>query len=147
MNSFTSYKMIDKLYKASQEGVKIDLIIRGINCLIPGVSGMSENIRAISIVDKFLEHTRMFIFANDGDPKVYISSADWMTRNIENRVEVGVPIYQTNLKNELIEVFALYWSEIRKRGFFHLSKTTPIEEIKRPLFVRNLPFTSIIKIN
>ncbi len=118
MNSFTSYKMIDKLYKASQEGVKIDLIIRGINCLIPGVSGMSENIRAISIVDKFLEHTRMFIFANDGDPKVYISSADWMTRNIENRVEVGVPIYQTNLKNELIEVFALYWSDNQKARVF-----------------------------
>ena len=118
MNSFTSYKMIDKLYKASQEGVKIDLIIRGINCLIPGVSGMSENIRAISIVDKFLEHTRMFIFANDGDPKVYISSADWMTRNIKNRVEVGVPIYQTNLKNELIEVFALYWSDNQKARVF-----------------------------
>jgi polyphosphate kinase len=118
MNSFTSYKMIDKLYKASQEGVKIDLIIRGINCLIPGVKGMSENIRAISIVDKFLEHTRMFIFANDGDPKVFISSADWMTRNIENRVEVGVPIYQANLKNELMEVFDLYWSDNQKARVF-----------------------------
>ena len=118
MNSFTSYKMIDKLYKASQEGVKIDLIIRGINCLIPGVKGMSENIRAISIVDKFLEHTRMFIFANGGDPKVYISSADWMTRNIENRVEVGVPIYQENLKTELMEVFDIYWNDNQKARIF-----------------------------
>lgn len=118
MNSFTSYKMIDKLYNASQEGVKIDLIIRGINCLIPGVRGMSENIRAISIVDKFLEHTRIFIFANDGNAKVYISSADWMTRNIENRVEVGVPIYQENLKNELMEVFDLYWSDNQKARVF-----------------------------
>ncbi|MFM1807969.1 MAG: hypothetical protein RLZZ242_694 [Bacteroidota bacterium] len=118
MNSFTSYKMIDKLYKASQEGVRIDLIIRGINCLIPGVKGMSASIRAISIVDKFLEHTRMFIFANGGDPKVYISSADWMTRNIENRVEVGVPIYQENLKEELIENFDLYWSDNQKARVF-----------------------------
>lgn len=118
MNSFTSYKMIDKLYNASQEGVKIDLIIRGINCLIPGVRGMSENIQAISIVDKFLEHTRIFIFANDGNAKVYISSADWMTRNIENRVEVGVPIYQENLKNELMEVFDLYWSDNQKARVF-----------------------------
>lgn len=118
MNSFTSYKMINKLYNASQEGVKIDLIIRGINCLIPGVRGMSENIQAISIVDKFLEHTRIFIFANDGNAKVYISSADWMTRNIENRVEVGVPIYQENLKNELMEVFDLYWSDNQKARVF-----------------------------
>ena len=131
MNSFTSYKMIDKLYKASQEGVKIDLIIRGINCLIPGVKGMSENIRAISIVDKFLEHTRMFIFANGGDPKVYISSADWMTRNIENRVEVGVPIYQENLKNELIEVFDIYWNDNQKARVFSAKQDNAYRKNKK----------------
>lgn len=131
MNSFTSYKMIDKLYKASQEGVKIDLIIRGINCLIPGVKGMSENIRAISIVDKFLEHTRMFIFANGGDPKVYISSADWMTRNIENRVEVGVPIYQENPKNELIEVFDIYWNDNQKARVFSAKQDNAYRKNKK----------------
>lgn len=131
MNSFTSYKMIDKLYKASQEGVKIDLIIRGINCLIPGVKGMSENIRAISIVDKFLEHTRMFIFANGGDPKVYISSADWMTRNIENRVEVGVPIYQENLKNELMEVFDIYWNDNQKARVFSAKQDNAYRKNKK----------------
>lgn len=131
MNSFTSYKMIDKLYKASQEGVKIDLIIRGINCLIPGVKGMSENIRAISIVDKFLEHTRMFIFANGGDPKVYISSADWMTRNIENRVEVGVPIYQENLKTELMEVFDIYWSDNQKARVFSAKQDNAYRKNKK----------------
>jgi len=137
MNSFTSYKMIDKLYKASQEGVKIDLIIRGINCLIPGVKGMSENIRAISIVDKFLEHTRMFIFANGGDPKVYISSADWMTRNIENRVEVGVPIYQENLKNELIEVFDIYWNDNQKARVFSAKQDNAYRKNKKePLRVQ-----------
>ena len=131
MNSFTSYKMIDKLYKASQEGVKIDLVIRGINCLIPGVKGMSENIRAISIVDKFLEHTRMFIFANGGDPKVYISSADWMTRNIENRVEVGVPIYQENLKTELMEVFDIYWNDNQKARVFSAKQDNAYRKNKK----------------
>jgi polyphosphate kinase len=131
MNSFTSYKMIDKLYKASEEGVKIDLIIRGINCLIPGVKGMSENIRAISIVDKFLEHTRMFIFANGGDPKVYISSADWMTRNIENRVEVGVPIYQENLKTELMEVFDIYWNDNQKARVFSAKQDNAYRKNKK----------------
>ncbi|MDX1279266.1 polyphosphate kinase 1, partial [Oceanihabitans sediminis] len=79
MNSMSSYKMIDKLYEASRAGVKIQLIVRGLCCLIPGKKGMSDNIEAISVVDKFLEHTRLFIFCNNNDPKVYISSADWMT--------------------------------------------------------------------
>ena len=131
MNSFTSYKMIDKLYKASNEGVKVDLIIRGINCLIPGVKGMSENIRAISIVDKFLEHTRMFIFANGGDPKVFISSADWMTRNIENRVEVGVPIYQDHVKQELIEVFDLCWNDNQKARIFSAKQDNAYKKNKK----------------
>ena len=131
MNSFTSYKMIDKLYKASNEGVKVDLIIRGINCLIPGVKGMSENIRAISVVDKFLEHTRMFIFANGGDPKVFISSADWMTRNIENRVEVGVPIYQDNLKQELIEVYDLCWNDNQKARVFSAKQDNAYKKNKK----------------
>lgn len=118
MNSFTSYKMIDRLYKASQAGVNIKLVIRGINCLIPGVKGQSENIEAISVVDKFLEHPRVFIFENAGDPKVYISSADWMTRNIENRVEVAVPIYQEDLKQEVIDGFELSWNDnVKARKF------------------------------
>ncbi|MEK9750964.1 MAG: phospholipase D-like domain-containing protein, partial [Flavobacteriaceae bacterium] len=131
MNSFTSYKMIDKLYKASNEGVKVDLIIRGINCLIPGVKGMSENIRAISIVDKFLEHTRIFIFANGGDPKVFVSSADWMTRNIENRVEVGVPIYQDHVKQELIEVFDLCWNDDQKARVFSAKQDNAYKKNKK----------------
>ncbi len=118
MNSLTSYKMVDKLYEASRAGVKIKLVIRGICCLIPGIKGMSENIEAISIVDKFLEHPRLFIFANAGDPKVYISSADWMTRNIENRVEVGCPIYDQEIKKELIETFEISWNDnVKARRF------------------------------
>ncbi|PWK17155.1 polyphosphate kinase 1 [Xanthomarina spongicola] len=111
MNSLSSFNMVDKLYEASRAGVKIQMIVRGICCLIPGVKGMSENIEVISIVDKFLEHTRLFIFCNNNNPKVYISSADWMTRNIENRVEVSCPIYSEDIKQELIDTFDISWSD------------------------------------
>ncbi len=114
MNSISSYSMVDKLYEASRAGVQIQMIVRGICCLIPGVPGMSENIEAISIVDKFLEHPRLFIFCNDNDPKVYIGSADWMTRNIENRVEVTCPIYDEDIKQELIDTFEISWSDNTK---------------------------------
>lgn len=119
MNSFTSYKMVDKLYEASRAGVKIQLIIRGICCLVPGVKGMSENIEAISIVDKFLEHPRIFIFGNEGDPKMYISSADWMTRNLDYRVEVGCPIYDHDIKQELLDTFDMSWSDNVKARVFN----------------------------
>lgn len=111
MNSISSYKMVDKLYQASNAGVKIDMIVRGICCLVPGVKGMSENIKVISIIDKFLEHTRLYVFCNDNNPKVYISSADWMTRNIENRVEVSCPIYDEDIKQELIDTFNICWND------------------------------------
>src|SRR5690606_3645994 len=111
LNSISSYMMIDKLYEASQAGVKIKMIIRGICCLVPGVPGMSENIEIISIIDKFLEHTRLLIFCNDNNPKVFISSADWMTRNIENRVEVTCPIYDSEIKKELMDIFEICWND------------------------------------
>ena len=99
MNSLSDYQMIDKLYDASNAGVKIKLQIRGICSLIPGIKDMSENIEAISIVDNFLEHSRVFIFGNDDNPEVFISSADFMTRNLDGRVEVTCPIYQEDIKN------------------------------------------------
>ena len=111
VNSLSDYGMINKLYEASREGVKVDLIIRGICCLIPGIEGMSENIRVISVVDKFLEHPRLFIFKNGGDPKVYISSADWMTRNLDRRVEVSCPIYDKDIKDELLDTFEICWKD------------------------------------
>ena len=119
MNSFTSYEMVDKLYQASRAGVKIQLIVRGVCCLIPGVEGMSENIEAISVVDKFLEHPRVFIFANGGDPKIFISSADWMTRNLDNRVEVGCPIYDPDVKQELLDTFEISWRDNVKARIFN----------------------------
>ncbi len=119
MNSFTSYKMVDKLYEASRAGVKIQLIIRGICCLVPGVKGMSENIEAISVVDKFLEHSRLFVFCNEDDPKIFISSADWMTRNLDYRVEVGCPIYDKNIKKELLDTFDISWKDNVKARIFN----------------------------
>jgi len=114
MNSISNYKMIDKLYEASNAGVKIQMIVRGICCLIPGVEGMSENIEVISVIDKFLEHTRVFIFCNSNEPKVFISSADFMTRNIENRVEITCPIYDNDIKQELLDTFEICWSDNQK---------------------------------
>ncbi len=134
MNSFTSYDMVDLLYEASNAGVRIQLIIRGICCLVPGVPGMSENISAISIVDKFLEHPRVFIFANDGDPKVFISSADWMTRNLDNRVEVGCPIYQEDIKQELIDTFEISWRDNVKARIFDAKQENKYRENDQPPF-------------
>lgn len=129
MNSFTSYKMVDKLYEASNAGVKIQLIIRGICCLVPGVPGMSENIEVISVIDKFLEHTRLFVFSNDGDPKIYISSADWMTRNLDYRVEVGCPIYDTDIKNELIDTFNMAWQDNTKSRWLTDQQESPYRKL------------------
>lgn len=112
MNSLSSYDMAKKLYQASQAGVEVKLIIRGICCLIPGVKGMSENIKAISIVDKFLEHPRLYIFKTGKKKQdVYISSADLMTRNLDNRVEITCPIYDDDIKEELIDTFNICWRD------------------------------------
>ena len=121
MNSISSYKMVDKLYEASRAGVKIQMIVRGLCCLVPGVEGMSENIEIISIVDKFLEHTRLYVFSNNDNPLVYISSADWMTRNIEHRVEVSCPIYDEDMKQELQDLFDICWNDNVKAR--HINET------------------------
>ncbi|MFQ3350274.1 MAG: polyphosphate kinase, partial [Candidatus Arcticimaribacter sp.] len=111
LNSITNYKIIDKLYKASNAGVEVHMIVRGVCCLIPGINGMSERIEVISIVDKYLEHPRVYIFENDGSPKMYISSADLMTRNIDNRVEVACPIYDLDLQKQLLDTFLISWND------------------------------------
>jgi len=104
MNSLEDHKMIDSLYKASEAGVKITIIVRGICCLIPGVKGLSEKIKVISIVDRFLEHGRIFIFHNDGNQHMYISSADMMSRNLNNRIESAFPIVEDYIRKELMHL-------------------------------------------
>ncbi len=107
MNSLSDKQMVEKLYEASASGVKIDLIVRGICILKPGIPDLSDNIRVISIIDRFLEHSRIFTFCNDGDTKMYISSADWMVRNIDNRIEVATPIYDQTLQNEIMDILQI----------------------------------------
>ncbi len=107
LNSLVDNEIIYKLYKANDAGVKIKLIVRGICSLTPGVPGLSEHVEAISIVDKFLEHSRVLIFCNGGDELYYITSADWMTRNLDRRVEVACPIFDKDVQREIKDIIEL----------------------------------------
>jgi len=111
VNSLVDTDMIRKLYLANNSGVKIKLIVRGTCSLIPGIQGQSENIEAISIVDKYLEHSRIFVFCNGGDELYFISSADWMTRNIDNRIEVSAPVFDKELQAELRNILDVQLSD------------------------------------
>jgi polyphosphate kinase len=106
--------MISLLYRASQAGVKINLCVRGICCLMPGVEGLSENITIKRLVDQYLEHSRLFIFGKDDSAEVIMGSADWMTRNLYHRIEVCVSIKNVSLKKELIDYFEIQWSDNTK---------------------------------
>ena len=114
MNSLTDKRIIDKLIDASKAGVKIDMIVRGICCLIPGVEGETENIHVISVVGRFLEHSRIYIFGNGEEAQYYIGSADFMTRNTVKRVEVAAPVYSERLKKRLQDFFDLMLSDNKK---------------------------------
>jgi polyphosphate kinase len=107
MNNLEERVLINKLYEASQAGVKIALIIRSICCLVPGVKGMSENITIHRIVDRYLEHGRVFIFNNNGNTEVFLGSADWMNRNIYHRIEVCFPVHDESIKQEILAIIDL----------------------------------------
>jgi polyphosphate kinase len=111
LNSLEDEKMIRKLYDANDAGVKVNMIIRGICCIIPGVTGMSENISGISIVDKFLEHDRVYMFHNNGDEKIFLSSADLMKRNLSRRIEVAFPIYDPELKQKIQDIMKIKFED------------------------------------
>ncbi|MFM2589058.1 polyphosphate kinase 1 [Vibrio sp. TBV020] len=113
-NNIVDKGLINKLYEASSAGVKIKMIIRGMCSLVPGVEGVSDNIEIISIVDRFLEHPRVIIAHNNGEPQVYISSADWMTRNIDHRIEVATPILDERLKQRIIDIIAIHFTDTVK---------------------------------
>lgn len=104
LNNLVDEELIKNLYKASNAGVRIKLIVRGICSLIPGIKGMSENIEAVSVIDRYLEHARVFVFCSDGKDLVFISSADWMGRNIDGRIEVTTPIFDQEVKQTLLDV-------------------------------------------
>lgn len=107
MNALSHQEMVDKLYEASKAGVSIDLIVRGVCCLKPGVPGLSETVTVRSIVDRFLEHSRLFYFENGGEPELWLSSADWMTRNLTRRIELMCPVLDPDLKRTLTRILRL----------------------------------------
>lgn len=137
MNSLQDHDIIDKLYEASQDGVEIKLIIRGICCLIPGIKGMSENIKAISVIDRFLEHSRVFIFHNDGDPKIYLSSGDWMERNLSRRVEVAFPLYDDKLKAEMLDIINLQLKDNIKARILNKMQNNPYRKSEAKVKIRS----------
>lgn len=114
LNNLVDKELIDDLYRASQAGIKIRGIVRGMCSLIPGLKGISDNIEITSIVDRFLEHPRVMVFESAGEKKVFISSADWMTRNMDNRIEVGCPIYDPRLKKQIIDTLELQFRDTLK---------------------------------
>ncbi|WP_372879112.1 polyphosphate kinase 1 [Spongiibacter marinus] len=130
-NNLVDRELVDKLYEASQAGVPIRLIVRGMCSLVPGVKGLSENIEAISIVDGFLEHPRVYIFRNSGKPRYYISSADLMTRNIDFRVEVTCPIYSPGLQQRIQSIIDIQWADNVKARLIDPSQTNAFRPRKK----------------
>lgn len=129
MNSLIDQQLIAKLYQASKAGVRVRLIVRGICGVVPGIKGLSENIEAISILDKFLEHARIFIFGNGGKQLTYISSADWMGRNLDNRVEITCPILDKNVQQEIDDMIEIQWNDNVKARYLD---ATMKNEFKQP---------------
>jgi polyphosphate kinase len=123
MNSLADEQMIAKLYQASNAGVKIKMIIRGMCCLISGMKGYSQNIEVVSIVDKYLEHSRVHIYCNGGNELMYLTSADFMTRNIDTRVEVGFPVYDEDLKKEVRDIINLQLADNTKSREINVHNT------------------------
>jgi polyphosphate kinase len=132
MNSLADEDLINKLYQASNAGVKIKMIIRGMCCLIAGVKGYSENIEVISIVDKYLEHARVHIYCNGGKELIYLTSADFMTRNIDNRVEVGFPIYDEKLKQEVRDIIDIQLDDNTKAREINSQNTNKYHKTNSP---------------
>jgi polyphosphate kinase len=136
MNSLTDEEVIAKLYAANNAGVNIKLIIRGMCCLVPGVKGFSERIEVISIIDRFLEHARVWIFANSGKEKVYLTSADIMARNLDQRVEVGFPILDEEVKSEILKIIDIQLNDNTKAREINQQNNNRYRKIKSKIPVR-----------
>jgi len=137
LNSIQDLSMINRLYEASSSGVKIKLIVRGICCLVPGVPGLSENIEAISIVDRYLEHARVFVFHQGGKEAVYISSADWMLRNLSFRIETAIPIYHEEIRGEILDILRIQWQDNVKARVLDGQFTNAYRKTESDLSIRS----------
>ncbi len=145
LNNLSDTEIVDKLYEASSAGVNIKMIIRGMMSLVPGMKDTSENIKAIGIVDRFLEHSRFVIFCNGDDEECYISSADLMTRNIDHRIEVTCPVFDKNIKNELKEIFLIQWNDNVKARKLDSSLTNKFVKPGKKLHRSQLDVYSYLK--
>lgn len=132
INSLSDHGMIDKLYEASAAGVEIRMVVRGINCMRMDDENLTRNIKAISIVDRFLEHTRAFYFHNNGESEYYISSADWMSRNLNRRVEVSAPVYDPKIRRQLRDHFEILWKDNTKSRWFNAEQTNDYRKLNGP---------------
>ncbi|MBL4752733.1 MAG: polyphosphate kinase 1 [Flavobacteriales bacterium] len=141
MNSLEDRKMIRKIYEASRAGVKVRIIVRGICCLIPGVKGMSKKVKVYSIIDRYLEHGRMYLFHNDGDELIYLASADWMKRNLSRRVEVGFPILDPVLKKEVRTLINYQLKDNTKARKLNQIQNNPYKKSKAKKRVQAQPDT------
>ncbi len=137
VNSIQDLAMITKLYQASQSGVKVKLIVRGICCLVPGVPGLSHNIEVISIVDRFLEHARVFVFHQGGKEAVYISSADWMLRNLSHRIEAATPVYNETLKKEIVNYLRIQLNDNVKARIIDINFLNEYRKTESDLSIRS----------
>lgn len=148
LNSIQDTRMIDALYEASNAGVKIDLIIRGVCCLVPGIKGQSENIRVKSILGQFLEHARVYIFANGGKETMYIGSADWMTRNLDHRIEVITPILDKDIHQKLRTFVQWQWNDsVKARIIDAKQKNKYIKRDKKAIHSQEKAYEELLKIN
>lgn len=145
INSISDHGMIEKMYEASQAGVKIRMIVRGINCLKLDDPELSVNIEAISIIDRFLEHTRAFCFHNNGLPEYFISSADWMTRNLNRRVEVTAPIYDSKIKRQLRDHFEILWKDNTKARILDANQSNEHRMLPGPKIRAQLALHDYVK--
>ena len=145
INSVSDHEMISKLYEASAAGVSIRMIVRGINCIDFSNKALSGTIEAISIVDRFLEHTRAFCFHNNGQSEYYISSADWMTRNLNRRVEVTVPIYDDKIKRQLRDHFEILWKDNTKSRIFDANQSNAYRKLNGPKIRAQLDMHTYVK--
>jgi len=148
LNNITDAEIINYLYEASNAGVTVRLIIRGMLSLVPGLKGFSENIKAIGIVDRFLEHSRFMIFCNGGNEECFISSADLMTRNLEHRIEVTCPIFDKNIKNELKKIFEIQWSDnVKARKYDEHQTNAFVKKGKEPIQAQIEVYNYLKKVN
>ncbi|HBT77518.1 MAG TPA: hypothetical protein DEB39_11500 [Planctomycetaceae bacterium] len=130
LNNLVDRAIVDKMYEASRAGVRIQCVIRGMCVLVPGLEELSENITAVRIVDRYLEHARVLVFANDGKPEYFMGSADWMSRNFDNRVEVTTPVFDPDIREELMRILQIQLADNVKASPVNGSRTSVVSKKK-----------------